>query len=192
MSPAAWIVVLAVALAIAVVAAVVFLSDLIRADEECDTLRICAKVDAKCGKALTAERDAARAELANALKSKAAQFEAWQAETHFLNDELRVAKNCLRCAEEALLSTQVSLFRSQKEVREQTANLGELAALREECDKLRKYAQGMNADCDKMTDELALLRPIADVTEKFMDSNKEPGEWAPVREALRARKEAGS
>ena len=89
--------------AIAVLAAVIFFADMMRADEACDAAR--------------AERDAA-------LRDKAATFERWQSEVN------------------------------------------------------------------KIRAELAPLRRIADAAEALASGRNEPGEWAALREAIRARKES--
>lgn len=66
------------------------------------------------------------------------------------------------------------------------------ARLRREIAELRDgQAQAFTA-LNKAQRELSLLRPIADAAEKLLDDEKLPGEWAPVRAAIRARKEAQS
>ena len=105
--------------AIAVLAAVIFFADMMRADEACDAAR--------------AERDAA-------LRDKAAHFEAWQAEATNLR------------ADVAALNTMLS----------------------------------------QRTAEVLYLRPIASAADALAFGKAEPGEWAALREAIRARKEAGS
>ena len=119
--------------AIAVLAAVIFFADMMRADEACDAAR--------------AERDAA-------LRDKAAQWE-----------------------------------ESQRQI----------AKLREEWDSLYARMRSTESACTQATiaemrakDELALLRPIADAAEALASGPNSPGEWAALREAIRARKEAQS
>lgn len=147
MSPEAWIVSLVVALAVAVIAAVIFLVDRIQADEA---------------------RDRAAAERDEALRQKSAQFETWQSEsTNLRADVAALERKC-----EAMKTDRDRFWSHLDATRDRLASA--------ESDLRAAYA------------ELALLRPIADSAEKFMDGNHLPGEWAEVRAAIRARKEAGN
>ena len=220
MSPEAWIVVLAVAFGIAVVAAVIFLVDMIRADEALD---------------------AARAELANALAAKSVHFEESQRQIAALRTELDHATD-LGISSQRTIDGLVAEIADIKAERDGTflalspklrAAEAELADLKRELaeakagpfkgggaaaiipaesdpEELFVYVQarddfsarvraervarrleaGLRAE--KAEAELALLRPIADAAEKLLDGNNLPGEFSALREAIRARKEAQS
>ena len=140
--------------AIAVLAAVIFFADMMRADEACDAAR--------------AERDAA-------LRAKAAQFEAWQTE----------ATN-LRADVAALEKENEESQRQIAELRLECRDATDLSIA------FQREAERLNELSERFGREISYLRPIADAAEALASGPNSPGEWAALREALRARKEAQS
>lgn len=112
--------------------------------------------------------DRLTAERDAALAAKASQFEAWQSEsTNLRADVAALERKC-----EAMKTDRDRFWSHLDATRDRLASA--------ESDLRAAYA------------EIALLRPIADSAEKLLDDEKLPGEWAPVRAAIRARKEAGN
>lgn len=110
--------------------------------------------------------EAMTAERDEALRQKASQFETWQSEsTNLRADVAALERKC-----EAMKTDRDRFWSHLDATRDRLASA--------ESDLRAAYA------------EIALLRPIADTAEKLLDDEKFPGEWAPVRAAIRARKEA--
>lgn len=110
----------------------------------------------------------ASAERDAALAAKASQFETWQAESQNLRADVAALER--KC--EAMKTDRDRFWSHLDATRDRLASA--------ESDLRAAYA------------ELALLRPIADSAAKLLDDEKFPGEWAEVRAAIRARKEAGN
>lgn len=88
-------------------------------------------------------------------------------------------------------SISVEAFRRDRDeaLRQKSA---QFEAWQAEATNLRADVAALNTMLSQRTAEVLYLRPIASAADALAFGKAEPGEWAALREAIRARKEAGN